>query len=214
MLKNNALEATFQAGILCSLKDVATGKMLLSIDPEKLPSQLLIFDTEPTDLDACRVAVKASGNSLVTTYQLPDGDELLLRWSVEQGEGDVILQVSSRTAKPIEQIRYALFGCEITDHALVWISGYGAGHVMRAPWNGVQIGDPQKDSIPNGYPHPVVALFQGEKSGWFIEGRDPRTGPSNLLVKGLGNTVDIGMVRKFPIAVPSPRSLRNPHTHL
>ena len=34
-LKNNALKATFQAGMLYSLKDCATGKLLLSIDPEK-----------------------------------------------------------------------------------------------------------------------------------------------------------------------------------
>jgi hypothetical protein len=212
-LKNNTLEATFQAGILYSLKDCATGKILLSIDPEKLPSQLLIFDTALTNLNACKVATKASINSFETTYQLPDGDELLLRWFVEQGRGDLILQALSRTAKPIEQMRYTLFGCDIADHALVWINAYGAGHVMRAPWNGIQLGDPQKDSATgdgtpggSGYPnlHPLVSLFQGDSSGWFLEGRDSRPGPSNVLVKGLGKTVDIGMVRRFPIAVKSP----------
>jgi len=213
VLRNNAIEATFQAGMLCSLKDCATGKTLLFIDPAKLPSQLLIFDTVPTDMNACKVATKVSDNSVETVCRLPNGDELLLRWSVEQDNGDLILQVSSRTAKPITQIRYTFFGCDITEYAFVWVSAYGAGHVMRAPWNGIQLGDPQKDNATgdgtpggSGYPnlHPLVALFQGENSGWFVEGRDARPGPSNVLARGIGSTVNVGMVRRFPIAKLNP----------
>ncbi len=204
VLKNSAMEAVFQSGMICSLKDRTTGKMLQSVDPGRLPSQLLIFDAIPTDLDTCQVTNKASGNSVITIYRLPNGDELRMKWSIEKGRGDLVLRVSSTTAKPISQIRYTLFGCGIVDNALVTINAYGAGNVVRAPWNDVQIGDPQRDGTPAAYPHPVVALFQAEDSGWFIEGRDPRPGPANLMAKGFGDTVNIGLTRMFPIAKQNP----------
>ncbi len=203
-LKNDALEASFQSGLIYSLKDRATGKTLLAIDPAKLPSQLLIFDTTPTDLDGCKVAVKSSGSAIEATWQLPNGNALGLRWSIEPKNGDLVLQASSRTAETIEQIRYTLFGCDIAEYGLVWVSAYGGAQVQHAPWNETQIGDPQKDGIPGGYPHPLVALFQGEQTGWFIEGRDPRIGPSNMLLKGNGDTATVGMVRRFPIAQRNP----------
>jgi len=204
VLANNALEARFQSGLLYQLKDISSGKLLISIDPQKLPSQLLIFDLTPTDLDSCSVKTKTTDNSLAAVYKLPDGNELQLRWRIGRGKGDLVLQLSSRTAKPAEHIRYTLFGCDITDKGLVWINAYGAGQMMHAPWSGVQIGDTQHDGLPNAYPNPLVALFQGEKSGWFLEGRDPRTGPANMLIKGNGSTVDIGMVRRFPIPIKDP----------
>ena len=203
-LKNDALEACFQAGLLYSLKDLATGKSLLSIVPGELPSELLIFDVAPTNLDACTVATEASEDAIATNYRLPNGNAWRLRWSIEKSRGDLILQASARTATPVEQLRYTLFGCDIAYHALVWVTAYGTSQVMRAPWSGVQIGDPQKDSIPSAYCHPLVALFQGDQAGWLLEGRDPRVGPSNVMVKGLGDTANIGMVRRFPIPMQNP----------
>ena len=203
-LRNDAMEAHFQAGMLYSLEDRATGKTLLKSDPGKLPSQLLVFDATPTDLDSCTVVTESSDDSVQSTYRLLDGSELRLRWSIEKDRGDLILQASAHTAKPVEQMRYILFGCDIADHALVWINAYGVGQVMRDPWQGTQIGDPQKDGVPNGYAHPLVALFQGDTSGWFLEGRDPRIGPSSVMVRSLGRTAHVGMARRFPIPTPNP----------
>src|SRR5581483_3471594 len=87
-LKNASLEAHFQAGILCRLRDVATGKELLSVDPAKLPSQLLILDTAPVNLDECTVSTEASTSSVTTRYQLPGGDQILLKWTIEPAKGD------------------------------------------------------------------------------------------------------------------------------
>lgn len=148
VLTNSALEATFQAGQIIRLEDRATGETLQSVAPENLPSQMLIFDTQPTDLDACSVTTEVSGEDVTTTCALPNGDELRLRWSIEEGEEDLVLQASSRTAAQVGEIRYNLFGCGKADHALVWINVYGAGQVMGAGWTGVQIGDPQRDGIP------------------------------------------------------------------
>ncbi len=203
-LKNSALEACFQAGLLYQLKDVPTGKLLVSFDPQKFPSQLMIFDQTLSNLDGAVVTAKTTRSSVATTYKFADGNLLTLKWSIQPGKGDLVLQTTTKTIKPIEQLRYTIFGCDIVDRALVWISGYGAGNVMRAPWTSSQIGDPQKDGAPGAYPHPVVALFQGEKSGWWIEGRDPRPGPANLLAKGNGDNVDLGLVRRFPIAKQDP----------
>ncbi len=203
-LQNDALDARFQAGMLYALKDRATGQVLLAIEPEKLPSQMLIFDKIPTDLDSCKVAIHAVATTVQASYQLPSGDALQLRWSIEPGKGDLVLQVSSKTAQPIEELRYTFVGCDIASRALVWVSALGAGNVMRAPWNDVQLGDPQKDQSPGAYPQPLVALFQAEKTGWFIEGRDPRIGPANVMAKGFGNTVNIGMTRRFLIPQRNP----------
>ncbi len=203
-LKNAAIEAKFQSGMLYELKDAVTGKFLVSIDPGQLPSQLVIFDKTVSNLDGAEVSVKAARNSVTATYTLVDGNQLTLKWSMESGKSDLILNASSRTAKPLEQIRYTLFGCDITNYAMVWINAYGASHVVHSPWNEVFLGDPQKDDIPSANPQPPVALFQGDKAGWFVEGRDPRTGPSNLLVKGYGDTVQAGMVRRYPIPVKDP----------
>src|SRR5262249_52472500 len=139
-----------------------------------------------------------------TSYVLPDGKLSRLKWSVDVDSDDLVLQVTSRTDTPVEQIRYPFFGCDITDHALAWIDADGCTQVFHAPWTDVRIRDPQKDSIPVGYPAPPVALFQADDAGFFLEGRDPRTGPANIMLKGRGSTVDIGMVRRFPIAVQNP----------
>ena len=109
----------------------------------------------------------------------------------------MILKLSTRTPGPVEVIRYNLLGCDIEDHALVWIHGYGTATVRRAPWNEFFLGDPQRDGPPSAFPHPVVTLFQGNNAGWFIEGRDPRIGPANVMVKGTGNRANLGMVRRF-----------------
>jgi hypothetical protein len=203
-LKNDAIEAHFQAGYVSSLIDRSTGNSLVSIDPADLPSQMLVFDESPTDLDSASVHTQASQDSILTVYRFPDGRDLRIGWSIEEGAGDLVLRVTSRTTGPVEQFRYTFFGCDIEDHALVWIRGNGTAVVMQAPWEGIQLGDPQRHGSPASFCHPVVALFQGERSGWFMEGRDSRIGPAYVLLKGAGNAANVGMVRRFPIGVQSP----------
>ena len=203
-LTNDAIEAHFQAGYVTSLVDRRTGQSLAAIDPADLPSHMLIFDQSPTDLDTASVRTRATGTEMMTTYRFPDGTGLRIDWYIEEGAGDLVLRVKSRTAGPVEVFRYTFFGCDIEDHALVWIHGYGTAEAMNAPWEGIQLGDPQRDGPPGSFCQPMVALFEGEGSGWFLEGRDPRVGPAYLLLKGTGNAANAGMVRRFPIGVQNP----------
>ncbi len=204
VLTNKTMEVRFQAGFVFSLTDRLTQNHLLSIDPSELPSRMLIFDTTPTDLNKCEVNTEITEGSVTTTFVLPGGDQWKLEWSIEAGKGDLTLRATARTSNPVEFLRYSFFGCDIAEHALVWINNFGAAAVLPAPWTGVEIGDPQKDESSLIYCHPLVALFQGEHSGWFIEGREPRVGPANIFFKGTGNAANVGMVRRFPIPKKNP----------
>ena len=197
VLRNESVRAVFQGGWIQSLTDTTKGKELLSVDPGALPNNVLIFDQKPSDLDSAVVRTSRDGNDAVSRYRFPGGFALQIHWSIEPGDGDLILKLSTRTPGPVEVIRYNLLGCDIEDHALVWIHGYGTATVRRAPWNEFFLGDPQRDGPPSAFPHPVVTLFQGNNAGWFIEGRDPRIGPANVMVKGTGNRANLGMVRRF-----------------
>ena len=202
--KNDALEASFQSGLLYRLTDTATGKVLLSVDPAQLPGQMPLFGRTGIDLDKCKSSQEVAANGVTGSFTSSDGIECTVRWTLEPGKGDLILKVSARAPQPVNEIRYILFGCDIASHSVVWVDGYGAGHVAQAPWNETFLGDPEKDGGSPRFIHPLVALFQGEQTGWIVEGRDPRIGPANVMVRGHGNTATVGLVRRFPIATATP----------
>ena len=58
--------------------------------------------------------------------------------------------------------------------------------------------------------HPLVALFQGNASGWFCEGRDSDLAPANLMACGRGPTADLALVRGFrePTTTPHMYEIR------
>ena len=197
VLTNDSLRAVFQGGWIFSLRDRARDRDLLTVNPDDLPGQVLIFDQTPSDLDSATVRAKRNPSTVDTEYRFEEGNSIRIRWSIEPGKGDLVLQMSSRTTARVEVLRYIVPGCDIADHALVWIHGYGTADVKQAPWEGIFLGDPHRDGPPSAFPHPVVALFQGRDSGWFIEGRDPRIGPAQVMVKGTGNRVRLGMMRRF-----------------
>src|SRR5439155_7808247 len=138
------------------------------------------------DLDGSTVTQEAKGNSLISRIHLANGTQWELRWSAEQGNGDLLLQTSARCAKPVDEMRILFFGCDIAHHTLVWVDVNGVGRPIHAPWNDSTIGDPQGAGSPMGYMHPLVALFQGDSSGFFIEGREPRIGPACVMMRGTG----------------------------
>jgi hypothetical protein len=204
-LKNDAIEADFQSGLLYELKDAVTGKVFAYTDPANIPASPPLFGKLSMDLDACQVIQNASGNSLSTQFLARDGSQWELRWTIEPGSGDLVLQTSAHAPRPVDEMRVLFFGCDIAEHQIAWVDAGGVGRAVRAPWNDNFIGDPLSSGAPWTFVQPLVALFEGERAGWFIEGRDPKIGPSCCMVKGQGSTVNIGMIRSFPMVTSSPQ---------
>ena len=203
VLRNDALEAHFQAGLPFQLTSRVSGKVLASADPEKLPARLQPFGETGIDLDACEVDQAAKKDSLVVRLIAKDGTEWTLRWSIEPGQGDLVLRTSARTPKPVKLFRFVLPGCDIAEHGLVTVSGNGKGSIFRAPWK-ERFEDVAAKGFSARYVHPLVALFEGKKAGWFLEGRDPRIGPANLFCLGRGQTADMILLRGFPLGTKTP----------
>jgi len=92
-------------------------------------------------------------------------------------------------------------------HSIVAVSNLGAGLQAKGPWTDVLFGDPEKGGMPASIFVQAVdcPCFQGEKSGWVIEGRDAKIGPANILgAVGTGQTATVGLVRGF--AVPTQKT--------
>ncbi len=202
-IENEALEASLQSGILVRLKDLARNKTLVNIDVTAIPDKLAIFGPSTIDLASCTVKQTATETSVKATFSAAGGTEWTLHWSFD-ASGDLVLRSSARTPLPVEEFRILLPGCSIEEHAMVWVDAYGVGHTANAPWEGTFLGDPVRDGSPQAFPHPLVALFQGHNSGWFIEARDERIGPACVMAKGSGAWVMLGIDRRFPIPTTAP----------
>ena len=204
VLSNHALEARFQAGLVYQVVDRATGNALLHVDPSTLPSKQPVFGTKPMDLDACAVSTEAGRSTVSSRFRAPDGAEWTLRWTIEPGQGDLILHSSCSDTQSVEECRVVLFGCDISRHNLVIVNCSGVGEQYHAPWNGNVVGDPETGGSPMSVLQPLVALFDGGNSGWVVEGREPRIGPALLMVRGEGGTANLGLTRRFLAPVKTP----------
>ena len=214
------MEARFQAGRLYQLTDRVTGKKLIDLDPASLPSSLVWFDAKPSNMDAWDVAQQSTDRLIRVTCRTDNGSRLNIHWQMEPGQGDLVLRMSAKTPEPVEEIRMIFPGCDIEKHRLVWCSGYGVGHVKEGPWDGILLSDPESASSPSAFSHPPIVLFEGDKRGWLIEGRDPRIGPAVAMVKGRGMDATVGLVRRFPLGSDQPenfeiriRTYRDSWTH-
>jgi len=204
-LSNEAIEATFQAGIPIQIDDRAKGETLLSIDPAELPSILNLFGSSGVDLDTCAVSHEVYDDRIRVHWEAEDGTQVTLDWSLDTEKGDLVLRSSAKTPAPIEEFRFIFFGCDIGEHSLTWVNQLGIGHHIRGPREGrLFIGDPQKDSCPGSQIHPMVALFERSDAGWVITGREERIGPAAMLTQGHGTTVSIGFARRFPEQIREP----------
>ena len=198
VLKNQAMEAKFQAGLLYQLKDIRTGKTLISNDLAGLPAELGIFGSAGINLDDCMVTQQVRPDSIVSKFLAQDGTELKLSWKIEPGKGDIILDMSGRSPEPVDQIRITFIGCDMVNHNAVAVDNYGVGRAFNGPWNGT-FGHPESSDYSRGYVHPIVSLFESGTNGWFLEGREERIGPANLLMQGRGETVDVTLAKGFSV---------------
>jgi hypothetical protein len=205
ILKNESLQATIQSGMLISLKQVATGDELLSAHQDNALGKFLIWGPGSLPpINDSAVDQQAIDSSVATHITAHDGSDLEIQWKIEPGNGDLILNVSSKTPKPVDQIRFLFSGCDIVHHTAVWIDNYGVGRTFNAPWTGQEIGDPQTGQPAQSFVQPLLVLFEGQSSGWLIEGREPNIGPANVMMRGNGPSLDIGMVRCYPTPSAQP----------
>ena len=203
-LANDAIEAHFQGGLLVSLIDRQNRAILIDQDVAQIPAQTLIFGNAGLDLDQSRCTQETTAENLTAEFHAPDGTTWQLVWTIEPSMGDLVLNMTAHAPRPVNMFRYTFGGCDIADHRMVIISGYGASHVYQAPWEGV-FGDPVAKDYSQSYNHPAVALLEGNNAGWFLEGRDTRIGPVNLFARGLGQTAQLAMTMGFPIATQNPQ---------
>jgi len=199
-ISNEHVLAEFQAGILCTLRNLRTTRSLVDLQPEDLDSHLPIFGLSGIDLDSCEISLESDESEVICRLGASDGTALHLTWTLEP-EGDLVLTCSAKSPEPVHVLRLPIFGCNISDYRIVLLSGYGAGWVHQAPWTG-SFGDPALEGT--GYVHAPVALFEGKITGWFVEGRDANLGPGNLFAQGRDKTADLTMIRGFPVASAEP----------
>ena len=191
-LDNDALHAEFQSGILFRVADKKSGSALMSMDPARLKSIVPIFATTGINLDECARSQQTTADSVVSRFRAPDGTRWELHWSIEPGDGDLVLHTSVRATAPIAQFRLILPGLDITGHKIVLINGTGSGIERTAPWSETLGG-----SVP-------VVLFEGKESGWFVEARELDAGTASVSAVGHGGMVDVTMVRAYPAITRAP----------
>jgi len=197
-LRNDSLEAKFQAGIIYELKDLTHGGKLISMSPGDLAPIWPVFGEHEVNLDECKVTQEATQNSVGTTFTAPDGTSWQLNWSLD-ASGDLVFNTWAETPKPVDQIRMIFAGCDIEEHTMVTICVYGVARPYRAPWRDT-FGNVSTTDYARSMNHPLVALFESDKKGgWFIEGREPRVGPANLGAYGKGSAAELLFVRGFPL---------------
>lgn len=214
-LANGVLEAVFQAGRLCELRDRRTDRRLLSVDPADFPQRWRLFGDAEFSVAGCEINHRAGPDSVTCRYSAPNGTTWQLHRTMEPGAGDLVLRASAATAQPVDEMRAIFFGCDLSEHALVTVDEVGVGRVNTHPWEGRIVQDPARGGSPSSIVPPLVALFQGESRGWFLEGREPRIGPALVMARGRGDRVDLGFGRRFPRTTRTqPSYYIQQHTHV
>ena len=205
ILEGQHWRAELQAGFLTRLTERSSGRTLLSVDPGALPQRLPLFGSKRTiDLARCQVTQDILPRSVTTELRCAEGVTWRLRWSYEDASDDLVLRASAQAKTPVDELRQLLHGADLVGHELVWVNNYGVGEQSHAPWRGTHLGNPETDGSPLTYVHPIVALFAATRGGFFVEGREPRTGPASLMLRGEGATATLGFVRRFPVPTLSP----------
>jgi hypothetical protein len=197
------IQAKFQAGLLYELKNPATAETLLSIDPATLSASQAIFGSSGVNLDASTVNQTVTSTSVNTTITFTGGGSWTINWSLNGN--DLVLQTSATSTSSVTMFAYTIDNGDISTKKLVTVDQNGTGHAIQAPYTGNVFGG-DRTSMPATMTQPLVALFQGTSTGWFVEGRDPNVGPSNLRAYGEGSTADLVISRGFfhlPTTTPS-----------
>lgn len=204
VLKNAQLQAEFSRGSLVKLTSPYNGQSLMHLDSSRPgPVSPFIHETQeghvsnPSAVDAS-VKVTHTQHRVKATYRWPDGTRLVYDWSLEK-QGDLVLRARGYTPRASDVFRISFTACDLAKHRLVYVTNFGVGQIVQAPFNGSIVGD--AGTFPDGTPvrkrcvMPLLTLFEGEGSGFVLEGRDVRVGPSIVNLHGTGNHVNVEFVK-------------------
>jgi hypothetical protein len=196
-LQSDTVEGKFQAGNLYELTNLSNGQKLINREPASLDAVLPIFGTTSVNLDAASVTHTATASSTATTYSWADGTTWGVNWSVD-GD-DLVLETSATTPQSVQLFSYFISGTDVINHNVISIGVNGVAHQSTGAFQGPLLTNAGTDQIsaPQSQVQPLVALFEGDSSGFFIAGRDPDIGPSNMRPFGAGNTASVMISRSM-----------------
>ena len=194
-LASDTIEVLLHGGMPVEIRNRLTGDQLISAGAQSATYEIGIFGSGRHSLGQAVVRQQATDRDVFTRYEFPDGTALAVRWSVDVS-GDLVIVASGRSRGRVDQLRFPLLGCNVQDFQLVAVTNFGVGVVHRGPWH-----DPPENRFADlhlQYVHPLVALFEGQQGGFFVEGRCPEVGPANMRLHGNGDTADITFIRGMP----------------
>lgn len=202
VLGTPSVEVELERGLPTRIVNRVTGQALISREAAAAPGTVALFGPARLRLGDAEVRTRVAPGKAVARYEWPDGSAWVVRWSAA-ASGDLIVQASGRSRTPVSQFRFALTGCNVREMKLVTVTNFGVGLVRQAPWNELPPDAAQDEYFPQ-YVQPLVALFEGEGGGFFVEGRCPEVGPANLIAHGRGDTADLTFIRGFPHPTRTP----------
>jgi len=202
VLSTPSIEAELQRGLPVRIVNLLTGQTLILRDDAAGPGTVALFGPAGLRLEDAEVRERTATGESVTRYEWPDDSAWTLRWSAASS-GDLIIRTSGRNRTPVGQFRFPLPGCSIRQVKLVTVTNFGVGVARQAPWDEPPP-SPASDEYSPQYVQPLVALFEGEGGGFFVEGRCLEVGPANLIAHGRGDTADLVFIRGLPQPTGTP----------
>ena len=197
-LTNEIIRAEIQSGQLVVLERCETGSRLIDIDVSDASPEYPVYGESNLDLETAKIRLdRPSPNSVITSLETTNENTAVFDWSIEPGQGDLVLHAGSESRQPLEQIRVNIRGCDLARHRLIMVGGNGESHEAVAPTHGSIYGDPATKGFSFRSVQPLIALFEADDGGWFFEGRDERIGPANAYGTGHGTTAELSFSRGY-----------------
>ena len=191
-LKNSRLSAVFINGQLVQVTNAANGDTLMKSGSESAAGVAPFDSAQSLSLKDAKCSVRKTSKGLEASYTWPDGTRLVYNWTLEKS-GDLVLKAQATSPKPVDISRIAFNRCDLANHNLVYVTNFGVGATVKAPFSAVLIGD--EGQWRKRYMMPLVTLLEGKDCGFVMEGRDLRVGPSTIHFFGKGESTDVVFVR-------------------
>jgi hypothetical protein len=197
VLTTPSLEMTLQGGLPVRVVNTLSKTDLLTV-PLDSPLSVELLVGQPVQLDQVDVQLigDAEDDSVVRyRWALPGGDRVTFKWYIK--EEDIVCEMAAETTRPIETIQLQLPRCDLRKHKMVWVTNFGISKAIEAPYAA------KPDKGLSGYFHsihyiqPLISLFEGEASGFVIDGRFKELAGGGINFVGHGQSMDVAYYRTY-----------------